>query len=91
MQNGVTAERVGGVVTLTISTGGLSIGDGWGAVDVCTLPWKPKFYVYFAVILQGGVSGVIGVIQEDGSLVIQGKGTQWRSGWLFGAASYVCS
>lgn len=91
VQNGVTAERVGGVVTLTIATGDLSIGDDWGTVDVCTLPWKPKFSVFFAVILQGGQSGVVGVINSDGRLVIQGKGTQWRSGRLYGAASYVCS
>lgn len=87
----MTAEKVGGVVTLTIATGELSIGDEWGTVNVCTLPWKPAFAVYFAVVLQGGLSGVIGVLRKDGSLTIQGKGTQWRSGWLFGAASYVCS
>lgn len=90
-QNSVTAERVGGVVTLTIATGELSIGNEWGIANVCTLPWKPASAVYFAVALQGGLSGVIGVIGKDGSLVIQGKDTQWRSGWLFGAASYVCS
>ena len=87
----MTAERVGGVVTLAISTGELSIDDAWGIADVCTLPWKPASAVYFAVALQGGLSGVIGAIEKDGSLVIQGKDTQWRSGWLFGAASYVCS
>lgn len=87
----MTAERVGGVVTLAIATGELSIGDEWGIVDVCTLPWKPAFAVNFAVILQGGLSGVIGVIGKDGTLSIQGKNTQWRSGWLFGVASYVCS
>ena len=87
----MTAERVGDVVTLTIGTGDLSIGNEWGTVNVCALPWKPAFTVNFAVILQGGLSGVIGVILKDGSLIIQGKGTQWRSGWLFGAASYVCS
>lgn len=91
MQNGVTAERVGGVVTLTIATGDLSIGNEWETVDVCTLPWKPAFSVYFAVILQGGLSGAIGVIHGDGRLAIEGKNTQWRGGWLFGAASYVCS
>lgn len=90
-KNNVTAERVGGVVTLTIATGDLSIGDAWGTAGVCTLPWKPAFAVYFAVALQGGLSGVIGVIQEDGGLIIQGKNTQWRGGWLFGMASYVCS
>lgn len=90
-QNGVTAERVGGVVTLEIATGELSIGDDWGTVNVCTLPWKPTFNVNFAVALQGGLSGVIGVIGKDGSLSIQGKNTQWRGGWLFGVASYVCS
>ena len=87
----MTAERVGGVVTLEISTGALSIGNEWETVDVCTLPWKPAFVVCFAVILQGGLSGVIGVIHEDGRLTIEGKNTQWRSGWLFGAASYACS
>lgn len=90
-KNGVIAERVGGVVTLTIATGDLSIGNAWGTADVCTLPWEPAFAVYFAVALQGGLSGVIGVIGKDGSLSIQGKNTQWRGGWLFGMASYVCS
>lgn len=87
----MAAERVGGVVTLTIATGGLSIDNEWGTASVCTLPWKPASAVYFAVALQGGLSGVIGVIGEDGSLSIQGKNTQWRGGWLFGMASYVCS
>lgn len=90
-ENSVTAERVGRVVTLTIATGDLSIDNDWGTVDVCALPWKPAFAVYFAVVLQGGLSGVIGVIGKDGSLSIQGKNTQWRGGWLFGMASYVCS
>ena len=90
-KNRVTAERVGRVVTLTIATGDLSIDNDWGTVDVCALPWKPAFTVTFAVALQGGLSGVVGVIEKDGSLYIQGKGTQWRSGWLFGMASYVCS
>ena len=79
------------MVTLTICTGDLSISDSWGIANVCVLPWKPTFNVNFAVVLQGGLSGVIGVLGKDGSLTIQGKGTQWRSGWLFGAASYVCS
>ena len=87
----MTAERVGGVVTLTIATGDLSIDNAWGTVDVCTLPWKPALEVCFAVALQGGLSGVIGVIGKDGSLSINGKNTQWRGGWLFGMASYVCS
>lgn len=90
-KNSVTAERVGRVVTLTIATGNLSIDNAWGTAGVCTLPWKPAFAVYFAVALQGGLSGVIGAIEKDGSLSIQGKNTQWRSGWLFGMASYVCS
>nr|DAW35711.1 MAG TPA: hypothetical protein [Caudoviricetes sp.] len=79
------------MVTLTIYNGYLSIGESWGIAKVCVLPWKPTFTVYFAVILQEGLSGVIGVVNTDGSLVIQGKGTQWRKGWLFGAASYICA
>ena len=90
-QNGVTAERVGGVVTLTIATNDLFIDNEWGTMNACTLPWKPAFDVNFAVILQGGLSGVIGAIEKNGNLSIQGKNTQWRDGWLFGAASYVCS
>lgn len=89
-QNGVTADRVGGVVTLTIA-GSYSISDAWGSVKICDLPWKPAHHVFFAVVLQGGLSGVIGVIKEDGGLIIQGKDTRWQSGWLFGAASYVCA
>jgi hypothetical protein len=77
------------VVTLTICNGHLSISEAWGKVKVCTLPWKPDYQVYFAVILQEGLSGVIGIIELDGSVYIQGKDTQWRKGWLFGAASYV--
>lgn len=87
----MTAERVGRVVTLTIATGDLFIGNAWGTANVCTLPWKPAFAVHFAVILQGGLSGVIGVVEENGNLSIQGKNTQWRDGWLFGVASYACS
>lgn len=82
---------VGGVVTLTIYTEGLSTSDNWGTANVCVLPWKPTFTVYFAVILQEGLSGVVGMIKTDGSLVIQGKGTQWRHGWIFGAVSYICA
>lgn len=87
----MAAKRVGSVVTLTIYNGYLSISEDWGKVKVCTLPWKPAYQVYFAVILQEGLSGVIGTIESDGSVYIQGKGTQWRKGWLFGAASYVCA
>lgn len=90
-KNGVFAERVGGVVTLTIYTEDLSISDNWGTANVCVLPWKPTFTVYFAVILQEGLSGVVGMVKTDGRLVIQGKGTQWRHGWLFGAVSYICA
>ena len=79
------------MVTLTIYTGGLSIDDSWGIANVCVLPWKPTFNVYFAVTLQEGLSGVIGVVREDGSLIIQGKSTKWRNGWLFGAVSYICA
>ena len=89
-QNGVTADRVGGMVTLTIA-GSYSISDAWGSVKICDLPWKPAQHVFFAVVLQGGLSGVIGVIGLNGDVCIQGKNTQWQSGWLFGAASYVCS
>lgn len=86
----MTADRVGEMVTLMIA-GSYSISDAWGSVKICDLPWKPAQQVFFAVVLQGGLSGVIGVIQKDGSLIIQGKDTQWRSGWLFGTASYACS
>ena len=79
------------MVTLTIYTEDLSINDNWGTANVCVLPWKPTFIVYFAIILQEGLSGVIGVVKTDGRLVIQGKGTQWRHGWLFGAVSYICA
>ena len=79
------------MVTLTIATNDLFIDNGWGTMNACTLPWKPAFDVHFAVILQGGLSGVIGAIEKNGNLSIQGKNTQWRDGWLFGAASYVCS
>lgn len=79
------------MVTLTIYNGDLSISGAWDKVKVCTLPWKPAYHVYFAVILQDGLSGVIGIIESDGGVYIQGKNTQWRKGWLFGAASYVCA
>ena len=79
------------MVTLTVYNGDLSIGESWGIAKVCVLPWKPAFTVYFSVTLQEGLSGVIGIVQRDRSLIIQGKGTQWRKGWLFGAASYVCA
>ncbi|WP_417571958.1 hypothetical protein [Paratractidigestivibacter faecalis] len=86
----MTADRVGGVVTLAIA-GSYSISDAWGSVKICDLPWKPTQSVFFAVVLQGGLSGVVGVIRSNGDVCIQGKNTQWQSGWLFGAASYVCS
>lgn len=90
-QNGVYAERFGKVVTLTIATSGISISDSWGEMYVCALPWKPTGEVSFAVTLQGGWSGVIGRVEQDGGLRIIGKNTEWRSGWLFGSASYVCA
>lgn len=89
--NGVYAERFGKVVTLTIATRSISISDSWGAAYVCVLPWQPTGEVVFAVTLQGGVSGVIGRVEQDGGLWIVGKDTEWRSGWLFGSASYVCA
>ena len=79
------------MVTLTIYNGDLSINDNWGIADLCILPWKPAYQVFFSITLQDGLSGVIGVVELDGQLKIQGKGTQWRRGWLFGAASYVCA
>lgn len=90
-QNGVYAERFGKVVTLTIATSSVSISDNWGAAYVCVLPWQPTGKVDFAVTLQGGVSGVIGRVEQNGGLWIVGKDTEWRSGWLFGSASYVCA
>lgn len=90
-QKGVYAERFGNVVTLTIATSSVSISDNWGAAYVCVLPWQPTGEVVFAVTLQGGVSGVIGRVEQDGGLWIVGKDTEWRSGWLFGSASYVCA
>ena len=90
-QNGVYAERFGKVVTLMISTNSVSISDNWGVAYVCALPWQPAGAVNFAVTLQGGGSGVIGRIEQDGGLRIVGKDTEWRSGWLFGSASYVCA
>ena len=89
--NGVHAERFGKVVTLTIATSSISISDSWGSARVCVLPWQPTSEVSFAVTLQGGASGVIGRVDKDGGLLIIGKDTGWRSGWLFGSASYVCA
>lgn len=89
--NGVRAERFGKVVTLTIATPSISITDSWGAAYVCALPWQPTGEVVFAVTPQGGASGVIGRVEKDGGLLIVGKDTEWRSGWLFGSASYVCA
>ena len=86
----MTADRVCEMVTLTIA-GSYSISDAWGSVKICDLPWKPAQQVFFAVVPQGGLSGVVGVIESNGDVCIQGKKTQWQSGWLFGSASYVCS
>lgn len=86
----MTSDRVGGLVTLTIA-GSYSIIDAWGSVKICDLPWKTAHYVFFDVVPQGGLSVVIGVIESNGDVCIQGKNTKWQSGWLFGSASYVCS
>ena len=88
--NGVTAERVGDVVTLSIANE-FSISDMWGTTKVCTLPWKPASQIFFSITLQDGLSGVIGQVDANGNVIVAGKGTQWRKGWIFGAASYICA
>ena len=84
----MTADRVGKVVMLTIA-GDYSISDAWGTTTVCKLPWKPATQVFFAITLQDGLSGVIGQVDGNGYVIVNGKGTQWRKGWLFGSATYV--
>ena len=76
------------MVTITIA-GEYSIPDAWGTATACKLPWKPALQVFFAVTLQEGLSGVIVLIDGNGNVIVTGKGTQWRKGWLFGAAAYV--
>ena len=86
--SGVSAERFGNVVAVTIA-GEYSISDSWGTATACKLPWKPATQVFFAITLQDGLSGVVGHVDVNGNVIVNGKGTQWRKGWLFGAATYV--
>ena len=69
-----------------------SISDDWGYSSIDILPdgWRPIKQVLAPTSLQASSrNDVVFGIQSNGEIFIQGKGTSWRSGWLFALAVYV--
>lgn len=89
--DGYAVHKVGRIVLVTISID-TSIGDAWGQKSIATLPsnYEPIKEPSCVLALQGGYdSSVIARITHSGDIVVQGKGTGWRSGWVFGSFAYI--
>lgn len=89
--DGYTVHKVGRIVfvTICIST---SIEDAWGQKSIVTLPsnYEPINECICALAVQGGYdNSVIAIITHSCDIVVQGKGTGWRSGWVFGSFAYI--
>lgn len=89
--SGWTCQRVGKIAILTIAKN-CSISDSWGYSVIGSLPdgWKPnKQSLYPTSLQQSGNNDVLAGVQSNGEIFCQGKGTTWRSGWLFALIVYV--
>lgn len=88
---GWSAHKIGklGIVYIGIST---SISDGWSDTTIGMLPdgWKPSHEPTAPTALQAsGNNDVVIRLFKDGSICITGKGTSWRSGWVFAVVPYI--
>lgn len=91
--SGINADRYGKVVCIGIA-GEFSISDSWGSKSICTLPagFRPKRTITAPTSLQeSGNNDVTVMFDKDGSVYIKGKGTAWRSGWLFCTVAFVAA
>lgn len=89
--DGYAVHKVGRIVLVTISMS-TSIGDAWSQKSIVTLPsnYEPIKEYSCALAVQGGYdSSVIARITHSCNIVVQGKGTGWRSGWVFGSFAYI--
>lgn len=88
---GWSAHKIGklGIVYIGIST---SISDGWSNTTIGMLPdgWKPSYEPTTPTALQDSRNNdVVARLFKDGSICIVGKGTSWRSGWVFAVVPYI--
>ena len=91
--SGIDVDRCGKVVCVSIARS-FSISDAWGTASVCTLPngFRPRRTITAATTLQeSGSNDVTVVLTASGDVYVQGKGTSWRSGWLFCTASFIAA
>lgn len=89
--DGYAVHKVGRIVLVTISLN-TSIGGAWSQKSIATLPsnYEPIKECNCALAVQGGYdSSVIAKITHNCNIVIQGKGTGWLSGWVFGSFTYI--
>lgn len=89
--DGYFAHKVGRIVLVTIGLN-TSIGDAWGQKSIATLPgnYEPVKEYTCALAVQGGYdSSVTAKITHGCDIIVQGKGTEWRSGWVFGSLAYI--
>lgn len=89
--DGWTCSRIGKLAVMNFVKS-CSISDDWGYGSIDILPdgWRPIKQVIAPTSLQeSSRNDVVFGIQSNGVIFIQGKGTSWRSGWLFALAVYV--
>lgn len=90
---GIDTDRCGKVVCISIANS-LSIPDAWGTCSICTLPkgFRPRRTITAPTSLQeSGNNDVTVVFTASGDVYVQGKGTSWRSGWLFCTVSFIAA
>lgn len=89
--DGWTCRRIGKLAVMNFVKN-CSISDDWGYSSIDILPdgWRPIKQVIAPTSLQASSrNDVVFCLQSNGEIFIQGKGTSWRSGWLFALAVYV--
>ena len=89
--DGVKGIKVGRLVFMQVALS-TSISHAWDATKLADIPasWEPVNEVTACVALQTpNDSGVIILVTHDKSVVVQGKNTNWRTGWIFSNFAYV--
>lgn len=69
-----------------------SISNAWERKVLGTLPaeYEPLTEVSTPVAIQGNnAGGVVMKLTHECNIIIEGKDTSWRSGWVFGVITYV--
>lgn len=89
--DGWTCSRIGKLAVMNFVKDCSISGDwGCGSIDILPDGWRPIKQVIAPTSLQASSrNDVVFGIQSNGEILIQGKGTSWRSGWLFALAVYV--